>query len=132
MTNNSGPETEVWYRYEDKSYSVADEWGDHHHSDLQIQERTFPVVRHTPKGVVLRWSPFGGEIRVCHHWRKKFAAPTKREALEGLIARKEREASIHEARAGRARTFQKMAEERLSDLVMGDQKIFGRDQNYPS
>ena len=116
---------EIWYRYEDKTYSVADEYGDHHHSSYELREYTFTVVRHTPKGVWLKGWGFE-ETFVCHNWRKKFACPTREEALKSLIARKNREASIHEARAGRARRFQKMAEERLTDLTYGqvDQKIF--------
>jgi hypothetical protein len=62
------------YRAEDTWYSVSNEWGEHDHSQFVLLTA-----------------------------RKRYACPTEKEALESLVARRERQESIYLARASRAR-----------------------------
>lgn len=92
---------EVWYRVEDRRYSVADEWGDHSYTTVQIHVREIPVLRHTPKGVWLEepWNIAGeGKRFVLRDARKRWACPSKEEAMESFRARKQRQARILRAR----------------------------------
>ena len=81
-------EQEVWYRFEDFRWAAPlDEWDEpvgRGRADVSLRE--LPVIRHTPKGVVL--DDYGRERRVCHGWRKKFAGETPEEAKEQFLARK--------------------------------------------
>jgi hypothetical protein len=100
---------DIWYRYDDVLYAPpVDEFGDcHGPSTLKVELSTFMVVKVTPKGVQLAATDSGWVCSdrrfVADHWRKRFAAPTKEAAKASFIARKERQASIYEARAARAR-----------------------------
>ena len=100
---------DVWFRYDDVSYAPpVDEYGDcYGPSTLKVELTEFVVVKVTPKGVKLahKMGDFAlGEDRfVAHHWRKRFAAPTKEAARESFVARKDRQARIYEARAATAR-----------------------------
>jgi hypothetical protein len=100
---------DIWYRYDDVSYAPpVDEYGDcYGQSTLKVELTRFVVVKLTPKGVKLAHKigdfALGEERFVAHHWRKRFAAPTKDAARESFIARKDRQARIYEARAATAR-----------------------------
>lgn len=97
----------VWYRYEATQYAGGiDEWGDPDGSigPVSVTCWRMPVLRTTPKGVVLR-DHGGGDRLVCHHWRKKYASPTKEQAFKDYMARKERHLLILEARADQVRRF---------------------------
>lgn len=104
---------DVWYRYEDRWCSVADpETGEHSYSTLEWSLQLFHVEKVTTGGVWLRcgeyredadsW-PIGERKWIGFHWNKKYACPSREEALVSLCARREREAQIYEARARAAR-----------------------------
>lgn len=120
---------EVWYRYEDKTYASVDEWDNvHTHTELQLHE--FEVANHTPKGVWiftfgrfdingLRASDARREKRyILGTANKMFALPTKQLALESFVARKEKQANIHEAIANKARRMIRLAKLQM-DKVHG-------------
>lgn len=105
---------DIWYRYEDKWYSVADEWGNHSYSTLRVELWLSTVVKVTPKGVWIvpgKVTVVEGEYKglrstsdesfkfICHGWTKKYACATREEALKSLKARRRRQRSIYEARA---------------------------------
>lgn len=92
---------EYWYRADDCSYSVSNEYGDHSHSIQRINIRRFKVIRHTPKGVWI--DEYGEERFVLGRARKQYAVPTVEIALHDLRARKIRQESIYLARAKNAR-----------------------------
>lgn len=101
-------EQEFWYRYEDVQYAGPVDEFDRllGPGPLRIMLRTFPVTRHTPSGVWLsnassRYA-YRPERFVLRDAKKRFACPTKKEALESFIARKKRQAGIHRARMQRA------------------------------
>ncbi len=104
------------YRVTDASYSVSDEYGDHAYSDSAIELEAFPVLKRTENGFRIRtggWdhSPSGRWIAFA--WTKRFASLTVDEALQSFIARKTRQATIHEARAQCARRLAERAERML-------------------
>lgn len=101
----------VWYRYEDVHYAApADEFGDSlGHGSCEVRLREFEVLRTTPKGVWLSMAL--GEFRiiseplerfVLRDARRRFACPTKEEAMESYKARKRAQIRIYKARAARA------------------------------
>lgn len=100
---------EMWYRFEDRRYSIADEYGDHSHTRMAIELRKYWVHHHTPKGVWLTmFRPNGRPLKefyahfVLKGATKKFACPTIELAKESFIARKRKQARIHRARADAA------------------------------
>jgi len=102
---------EVWYRYEDVAYAVlSNGQDDRWHSRLEVELRTYPVLRRTPKGVWLDIDPcdpfgrFDEPTRrfVLTNARRRFACPTLEEAKASFIARKRAQIRIYEARAARA------------------------------
>jgi hypothetical protein len=93
---------EIWHRFEDRRTAPPlNEWdepvGD---PGVTLFHRTFEVVKKTRHGVWLRefWTtlPFFGEKRfVLRGARKRFACPTKQEAMESFKARKRAQIAIH-------------------------------------
>lgn len=102
--------TEYWYRYEDVMYAApVDEYGYSTGAGrLSVELHKYAVVKHTPCGV---WLDIGRFVK--KDARKRFACPTKEAARESFIARKERQAAIHQARANRASNAIKQIEGRL-------------------
>lgn len=88
---------EVWYRMNDCRYSVADEWGDHAYTQMRVEMREYPVLRHTPKGVWLDDYSERGRF-VLRDARRRWACPTREDAVESFLARKRRQAGILNAR----------------------------------
>jgi hypothetical protein len=101
----SQPDT--YYRFEDYlqgtgGYDIHGEW-EPGLAYVALRLQTFPVLKHTPKGVWIRDS--GGARRfIFHIWRKRYALPSIDEAKTSFLRRKERQAGIYEARAKSART----------------------------
>jgi hypothetical protein len=96
-------EPEIWYRFEDQDYSIADEYGDHSHTQYGVREIKFEVVKHTPKGVWLtRQNGFGGKRFVLNESTKRYACATREAAKESYVARKEKQIRIYRARINRA------------------------------
>lgn len=72
----------------------------------RVQLYAFSIKKLTPRGWVIRTRGFSNTRDwrfVSRHTRKQFALPSLREAAASFIARKERQASIYEAKAQLAR-----------------------------
>lgn len=99
---------EMWYRFDDRRYSIADEYGDHCETRLEVNLTKFYVRKHTPKGVWLTmFRPAPGNLTdkgrfVLHSATRRFACATIEEAKVSFIARKRKQAVIHRARADNA------------------------------
>lgn len=86
-----------FYRYYMQVYASNDGWGP---STVQIQLMKFYLVKETPKGY---WISYEGGVAYLKNdkWvsktsRKRFAYPTKEEALRAFIMRTERRQLILE------------------------------------
>jgi hypothetical protein len=94
--------SEVYYRFEDKSYSVlCGPTEDDYASQLRVHCHQYPVVKTTPKGVWL--NVYGDRRFVLNEARKRFACPTVELAHESFKARKKRQIKIYESRIKDAR-----------------------------
>lgn len=83
-----------WFRFEDgKTAPSLDEWerpcGD---GESYVHMHSFRVIKETPCGVWL--DSFGGRRFVLRDARKRFACPTKEDALASFRARKEKQLRI--------------------------------------
>ena len=112
-------EADKYYRYvdyrESDYFRFFDDYQDHPGtSHVCVRCDEFKVVRRTKKGV---WIMLGygfahqGLRFILSGTRKKFAAPTKKEAMESFVARKKAQLRIYEARANQARESLKLASE---------------------
>lgn len=91
---------ELWYRYEEVRYSApVDEWGEcYGKGRLDVHIRGYKVLKHTAKGVWLDTYGIGKGRFVRLQGRKRYACPTKAEALVSFIARKQAQKRILESR----------------------------------
>jgi hypothetical protein len=108
---------ERWYRYEIVRYSNGvDEFDDPlpGHS-VAVEVRDFMVSRHTPKGAWIK-TYSGDERFVLKDARKRYACPTKEEALDSFIARQRRRISILEAQAEDSKIGIRIAEGLVAKL----------------
>lgn len=87
------------YRFEDCYYSVAGEDGDH--TNIQVHLRRYKVIKHTPKGYWIE-IPFCEKKWVSDSTRKRFAYPTKEQASNNFIKRKECQIRLLQNRIDRA------------------------------
>ena len=104
-----------FYRFEDQSYSVAGEYGDHAYTSHRVKCLVFPVIKYTKCGAWISyayrhypslpsterdWSGLNlsGKRFVNLEANKKFALPTIEEAITSYKARKARQRLIYEAR----------------------------------
>lgn len=95
------------YRIEECTYSVVlDAEHEHYGSRTQIEIYAYPIKKKTPTGVRI-WLSRPGNMTptrfVSDNTTKQFAGKTIGFAMESFIARKERQAKIHEAKARLAR-----------------------------
>ncbi len=80
-----------WYRYQERVFAnfpddfESSRWP----STVRLQLQEFEVAKVTPKGVRLENGRF-----VLLEARKRFACPTKEEALKSYVARKRRQQGI--------------------------------------
>jgi len=113
---------ELFIRVEDRLIGTGytDECGDYvpTGSRVELQFRTYPVIKHTPCGVVIGW-PGGPTKFINFSWNKQFAHATKEAALKSYIARKKRQELIMLARARHAVAGRQLAEYRLGALEGG-------------
>lgn len=79
---------ERWYRY-DADQDCGGSW--------HVRCFSFPVLKHTPKGVQL--NVWGKRRFVLRDARKRYACPTVEEAKESFMARKRRQYRIYRTRA---------------------------------
>jgi len=121
---------EIWYRYIDVAYSTGyDEYTDRSTgSIIEVELREYEVLRRTPKGAWINASPFrsttsvrgiADEKFVLLSARKRFAHPTKDEAMTSFIARKRAQIRIYEARVKRAKEALLRAEEITRTFAVG-------------
>lgn len=107
-------EPDKMYRYEETVYSRGvDQFDDPLPGySLGVSCREFEIVRRTPKGVwVKEWYGIPGEERfVLLTARKRYACPTRAEALESFRARKKRQLGILEAQAKKVKLALEMAD----------------------
>jgi hypothetical protein len=96
---------EHWYRYEDVKYAAPlDEFDEPMgEGDLHLHLRAYRIDKHTPCGVWAagRW--------ISRDARKRFACPTRMEALESYIARKTGQARILRAKLNKAESLLNLA-----------------------
>jgi hypothetical protein len=106
--------SDTWYRYEDVAYSIANEFGEHGYSRIEVHLRKFKLVKRTPKGVwLIPWYEFVDETAGWSYLKsvarfvllgaqRRFACPTQEEAETSFRARKKKQISIYQARIQRA------------------------------
>ena len=95
---------EIWWRADIRTYADYDPWAEFEQPSGPhdvIELRPYEVVRHTPKGVVVR-SFLSGEIRVRGNAKRQECVPTKELALQDLVARMDLHATMAQKRADRA------------------------------
>ena len=91
---------EKFYRYEDKlEYSWDYEFEIVTSSIVVITLLEFDVIKHTPCGVWL--SVYGTKKFVKTKARKRWACPTKKEAMESFLARKNKQKRLLEGQIDR-------------------------------
>ena len=93
---------DTFYRYEDLLVSAGVDEFDNPLGPAQVRVylHQFQVIRVTPKGVWI--DGWFSKRFVLNEARKRYALPTKDEALQSFLARKERQASIYQTRVSRA------------------------------
>ena len=109
---------DFWYRYYEVWYSPgSDESGDPlpGRGEMKIHLEEWQVVKHTPKGVWL--SLYGDRKFVLKSAAKRYACPTKKEALQSLVARKTRQIRILTEQRERASIVKGKAQYMLTQLT---------------
>lgn len=87
----------------------------------EVRLRAIPVLKVTPKGVWLACSTLYSEKRfVRREARKRFACPTKEEAMESFIARKNRQRQIYSARVRHINEVLNLVEKERGKLLHAD------------
>lgn len=117
------PDLGYAYRVIDNTYASSDPWGDG--DDWTFRTRmeivAFPIIAQTPRGFRI-WR--GGteaqpETRfVSRDWAKCWANETPEGALRDYAERRRRQASIYEARAGKARSLERDARRLLKEGII--------------
>ena len=125
--------SERWYRYEIVRYSNGvDEFDDPLPGySVAVELRDFIVLRHTLNGVWIEtWS--GGKRFVLKRARKRYACPTKKEALDSFIARQQRRISILQSQLKESRIGIQIAEglaASLSELASANYHSFHKNND---
>lgn len=97
------------YRYYALDYGEYD-------LDIRIKVEMYTVDRETPKGYWVRLPyVYKGEKWVSNYAKKRFAYPTKREALVSFIARKRRQLLILKYQLEKAEAASLMAKKMLEE-----------------
>jgi hypothetical protein len=107
---------ELWWRAKDKRYADYDPWAEFEQptsSHCKIELSSYPVLRHTPKGVWIDIG-FGCPQFILGTAAKQYAVPTKELALQDLIARKKRHVWCCAARLKRAEEHLNLARHALA------------------
>lgn len=103
------PDAEYWYRYHDAANMAEYEPG--------INLHAYRVHHRTPRGVqlVMRGGT-GPELKfVSNYARKRFAYPTREEALMSFLARKTKQAKILSAQYARAAFLRDLADNMIDE-----------------
>lgn len=91
------PELTEAYRIVGRSWSVADDYGDHYCTGHGADLLTYTIVKRTPCGMRIKRDFEPGRF-VLQTAKKQYAHLTKELALEAYLARSFRLISIYEAR----------------------------------
>lgn len=101
LNSDISQQLKVWYRYDDFRYAPPlNEYEEPvGPGRAAVRLHKFKVLKETPKGVWIRYhGDFSDKRFVLSTARKRFACPTKEEALESFLARKTRQRGIYQAR----------------------------------
>ena len=108
--------SDTWYRYEDFRYAPHlnefDEPVGPGRASIRLLQ--FEVLKHTPCGV---WIDRYPKRWVKKDARKRFACPTKEEAMESFIARKNRQRKILKAQVRHVDEVLRLVEKEYSDVA---------------
>lgn len=114
-------EGDTWYRYSDRLHGSANEYDEIVWTDVYLSLEEHTVCKVTPKGV---WVTDGLDRKfILLTANKQFAAPTKEEALNSLLARKKRQIRILESQLKHARRASVVALEELSKLAAANNQL---------
>lgn len=114
------------YRYEDHMYSevsIDPEGSESYYSiGPKVELSTYEVVRETPCGYWIRSGNSGAFIHGPERWinkttRKRYALPSKKEAMESFLHRKSKQISIISHQLDRAKRAHFDGTEMLAKLV---------------
>jgi hypothetical protein len=98
----------TYYRIEEKRLSISAGWEDSYGTKLELWTYEFPVLSLTPKGVWI--DVYGTKRFILSMAKKKWACPSKKDALTSFIARKKRQRAILRAHLKEAEEALKLAE----------------------
>lgn len=78
-----------YYRYEIAKYGSYNDFSDYTISQIKLELRVFDVQKETPKGYWIGYGPNkdGFSMWISKTSKKKYAYPTKEDALENYISR---------------------------------------------
>lgn len=113
------PVHEYWYRYRAfrESTGIFDnEWSESCGYHIRLSCFEYRVIKHTPKGVWLQ-QPYSPDKKfVLKNAKKRFAYPTKREALISYIARQKRRLLILKSQIKDSEMGLRVADRMLSEM----------------
>ncbi|HTS04767.1 MAG TPA: hypothetical protein VMP68_04225 [Candidatus Eisenbacteria bacterium] len=105
-----------WYRYEAKRNGFWDNDNDHFEfTGMRLVMFEYSVAKTTPKGVWLQES-INHKRFVLRDARKRYACPTKKEALESFLARKQKHLRIERQRVQEIEESIALAQYKLETL----------------
>jgi len=112
---------EYWWRAEDVRYANYDPFEEYEQSGshLVIRIRCVEVVKHTPKGVMVRDLHTGDKRFILGTSVKQYAVPTKELAIRDLVERKKVHVAAARARLTRAKEHLSAAQALLTPPTMG-------------
>lgn len=119
-----------FYRYEARETSSVDEFGDVIVPNPRVYLHTYNLHKETPKGYWIGFGHYcpdrlrGNSIWVSKTARKRYAYPTKEEALLSFIRRKEKQVKILKYQAWSA----EIALNEAKKLTMCSQKFTAGDE----
>ena len=100
------------YRYEDVSYGILNEWEEVAGNYVKVEERNYEVIKETPCGYWIQLYSFSFDQKkwVSGNAKKRFAYPTKIEAMTSFKARKNSQIKILESQLKKAKQALDLAE----------------------
>jgi hypothetical protein len=104
-----------WYEQASLSYDGDDYFRDTSYSNPKIRLETFELVKETEKGYWITYSFFSNYKKwIPKESRKRFAYPTKEEALTNLIKRTEKRISLLERQLKSCKTVVMQAKDMVN------------------
>ena len=87
-----------FYRYNLRARATLDQFGDYSDYDLRLYCSEYDILKETPKGYWIGYKDvnpdFNGKRWVSKTAKKRYAYPSKKEALESYILRSKRRIEI--------------------------------------